>query len=104
MFAWPFLFTDRHDAYICNSTLPNKMTEIPTPAASAPKSRTAYILLAVFLGAYGVHNFYAGDKKAGLIKILVTFLTCFIGALPMWIWAIVEAINVKQDAQGVQFN
>ncbi len=80
------------------------MSDTPPPVASAPKSRTVYILLAVFLGAYGVHNFYAGDKKAGLIKILVTFLTCFIGAIPMWIWAIVDAINVKQDAQGVQFN
>jgi TM2 domain-containing membrane protein YozV len=80
------------------------MTETTPTAAGAPKSRTAYILLAVFLGAYGVHNFFAGDKKAGLIKILVTFLTCFIGALPMWIWAIVDAINVKKDANGVDFN
>jgi len=79
------------------------MTETP-PATTAPKSRTVYILLAVFLGAYGVHNFFAGDKKKGLIKILVTFLTCFIGALPMWIWAIVEAINDKKDANGVDFN
>jgi len=80
------------------------MTDTPPPVASAPKRRTAYVLLAVFLGAYGVHNFYAGDKKAGLIKLLVSLLTCFIGALPMWIWAIVDAVNVKQDAQGVQFN
>jgi TM2 domain-containing membrane protein YozV len=78
------------------------MTENTAP--SAPKSRTVYILLAVFLGAYGVHNFYAGDKKAGLIKLLVSLLTCFIGAIPMFIWAIVDAINVKQDAQGVKFN
>ena len=78
------------------------MTENTAP--SAPKSRTVYILLAVFLGAYGVHNFYAGDKKAGLIKLLVSLLTCFIGAIPMFIWAIVYAINVKQDAQGVKFN
>ena len=62
----------------------NTMTET-APTSTAPKSRTVYILLAVFLGAYGVHNFFAGDKKAGLIKLLVTFLTCFIGALPMGI-------------------
>jgi TM2 domain-containing membrane protein YozV len=78
------------------------MTENTAP--SAPKSRTVYILLAIFLGAYGVHNFYAGDKKAGLIKLLVSLLTCFIGAIPMFIWAIVDAVNVKKDAQGVQFN
>ena len=42
------------------------MTDTPPPvttptSTAAPKSRTAYILLAVFLGAYGIHNFYAGD-------------------------------------------
>ena len=80
----------------------------PSPATpnapTAPKSRTVYILLAVFLGAYGVHNVFAGDKKAGLIKLLVSLLTSFIGALPMWIWAIVDAVNVKKDANGVDFN
>jgi TM2 domain-containing membrane protein YozV len=80
------------------------MSDTPPAVASAPKSRTVYILLAIFFGAYGVHNFYAGDKKAGLIKLLVSLLTCFIGAIPMFIWAIVDAINVKQDANGVQFN
>ncbi|MEI6248704.1 MAG: TM2 domain-containing protein [Verrucomicrobiota bacterium] len=85
------------------------MTDTPPPvttpnSTAAPKSRTAYILLAVFLGAYGIHNFYAGDKKAGLIKVLVSLLTCFIGAIPMWIWAIVDAINVKKDVNGVDFN
>jgi TM2 domain-containing membrane protein YozV len=80
------------------------MSDTPPAIASAPKSRTVYILLAIFFGAYGVHNFYAGDKKAGLIKLLVSLLTCFIGAIPMFIWAIVDAVNVKQDANGVQFN
>jgi TM2 domain-containing membrane protein YozV len=80
------------------------MSDTPPPVASAPKSRTVFILFAVFFGHLGIHNFFAGDKKAGLIKVLVTVLTRFIGGIPMWIWAIVDAVNVKQDANGVQFN
>lgn len=80
------------------------MSDTPPPVADAPKSRTVYILLAVFLGHLGIHNFFAGDKKAGLIKVLVTVLTCGIGGIGTWIWAIVDAVNVKQDANGVQFN
>jgi len=80
------------------------MSDTPPSVASAPKSRTVYIVLAILLGSYGIHNFYAGDKKAGLIKLLVTILTCFIGGIPMFIWAIIDAINVKKDANGVDFN
>ena len=66
------------------------------------KDRVVYVLLAVFLGM-GIHNFYAGYNTRGLIQLLVTLLTCFIGGIPMWIWGIVEACTVEQDANGVRF-
>ncbi|MFZ9991864.1 MAG: TM2 domain-containing protein [Opitutales bacterium] len=82
------------------------MTDTPPPvaAAPAPKSKTAFIVLAILLGELGIHNFYIGNTKRGVIQLLVSVLTCFIGALPMWIWAVVEAFTVKKDAQGVDFN
>jgi hypothetical protein len=49
------------------------MTE-SAPTTAAPKSRTVYILLAVFLGAYGVHNFFAGDKKDASSSSVLFFL------------------------------
>lgn len=66
------------------------------------KDRVVYVLLAVFLGM-GIHNFYAGYNNRALIQLLVTLLTCFIGGIPMWIWGIVEACTVEQDANGVRF-
>ena len=66
---------------------------------TAAKSRTTYILLALFLGTLGVHNFFSGHTKHGVIK-LVLLVACGLGLLVNPIWSIVEMITVKQDAQG----
>jgi TM2 domain-containing membrane protein YozV len=65
----------------------------------APRTRLAYILLALFLGTLGVHNFYSGHTKHGVIK-LVLLVACGLGLIANPIWSIVEIITVKQDAQG----
>jgi len=67
--------------------------------STAPKTRLAYILLALFLGTLGIHNFYAGHTKHGVIK-LVMLVACGLGLIVNPIWSIVEIITVKQDAQG----
>jgi TM2 domain-containing membrane protein YozV len=72
--------------------------------STAPKSKVAFILLAVFLGHLGIHNFYLGNTKRAIIQLLVTLLTCGIGGIAMWIWAIIEAITVRKDLNGVDFN
>ena len=66
------------------------------------KDRVAYVLLAVLLG-FGIHNFYAGYNNRAIIQLLVSILTCGIGWIFMWIWGIVEACTVTQDANGVRF-
>jgi TM2 domain-containing membrane protein YozV len=78
------------------------MTET-TSTAGAPKSRTAYILLAWFLGIFGIHNFYSGHKKHGFIK-LGLLVACGLGLIVNPIWSIVEMITVTKDADGVNFN
>ena len=89
--------------------VPPPMHGNPTPAYqnSQAKDRVAYILLALFLGGLGIHNFYAGYNKTGLIQLLLVlpgaFLTCGISALVVSIWAIVEACTGTQDANGVRF-
>ena len=79
----------------------------PAPAAMdsyAPrKSRVVFVLLAIFLGAFGGHNFYAGYVKKAVIQLCITILSCFAGSLVSWIWAIVEACVVNQDDDGVAF-
>jgi TM2 domain-containing membrane protein YozV len=73
------------------------------PAYIPRRSRLTYILLGVFLGAFGGHNFYAGYIKRAIAQLLITVLTCFWGALISWIWAIVEICIVTQDDDGVAF-
>jgi TM2 domain-containing membrane protein YozV len=76
----------------------------PTVHAYTPRrSHLTYILLGVFLGAFGGHNFYAGYTKRGVMQLLLTVLSCFFGGVISWIWAIVEVLTVKQDNDGVAF-
>lgn len=67
------------------------------------KSRVVFVLLAVFLGAFGGHNFYAGYVKKGVIQLCITIFSCFFGALISWIWAIVEVCMLDRDNNGIAF-
>ena len=70
------------------------------------KSRLVYILLAIFLGCLGLHNFYANYKKRGITQLLLTvFLgwTGFIlGILAVWIF--IEIIITNKDGNGKPFS
>lgn len=68
-----------------------------------PKTRVIFVLLGIFLGVFGVHNFYAGYVKKGAIQLCVTLLSCFYAAVVSWIWAIIEICTVNKDAEGRQF-
>lgn len=93
----------------------------PDTAPVAQKSRRTYILLGIFLGGLGIHNFYAGRKKPARIQ-LVLWLFFFITFLQsgasgnaevallsqlvvwgVWIWAFIELFTVKKDGQGAPF-
>ncbi len=70
-----------------------------------PKSRVGYILLGLFLGGLGVHNFYAGYTGRAIAQLLITLLAGWL-VLPLlgvFIWIIVEVCTVSADAQGVPF-
>ncbi len=76
----------------------------PSPDRYTPrKSRVVFVLLAVFLGGFGGHNFYAGYIKKAVIQLCITVFSCFIGSFVSWIWAIVEACVVDRDDDGVAF-
>jgi TM2 domain-containing membrane protein YozV len=68
-----------------------------------PKSRTTYIVLGVFLGAFGAHNFYAGYTGRAVGQLCLSVLTLFYLAIASWIWAIVEICIVEKDSAGIQF-
>jgi TM2 domain-containing membrane protein YozV len=49
-------------------------------------------LLAIFLGCLGIHKFYMGQTQTGCVYILISVLTCGLGAWVMAIVGIVEGI------------
>jgi len=66
------------------------------------KSRITYILLAVFFGCLGVHNFYAGFSAQLLITLLIGWL--FIPLLAVGLWGLIEIFVINSDASGIPFN
>ncbi|HIY27094.1 MAG TPA: TM2 domain-containing protein [Candidatus Acutalibacter pullistercoris] len=76
------------------------------PPGYPQKSRMAAGILAILLGTYGVHSFYLGNTSRGLLQLLLTLLTCGIGALIMFIWGVVDGVRILDgriniDANGV---
>ena len=69
----------------------------------SPKKRTAYIVLGIFLGWVGAHNFYAGYTGRAVGQLCLTVLTLSYLGIVSWIWAIVEICIVDKDSTGLQF-
>ncbi len=70
--------------------------------AAAPKSKLVAGLLGIFLGSIGVHKFYLGDSKAGIIRIVVTVVTLGIGGIWGFIEGIMLLVNGGTDVDGVE--
>lgn len=69
------------------------------------KSKICAGLLAIFVGTFGVHNFYLGFKGKAITQLLVTVLSCGFGAPIIAVWALIEGImiltsNTYLDANG----
>jgi len=64
------------------------------------KSRSAYVILAILFGGLGIHNFYAGRGGCGVTQLLLSLFTCGLCTLPMYIWALFEALIVSRDGLG----
>ncbi len=72
------------------------------PPGYQQKEKLVAGLLGILIGGFGVHNFYLGNTTKGIIQIVVTFVTCGLGAL----WGLVEGImiltgSIDTDANGV---
>ena len=78
----------------------------PVVAGVQQKSKVVAGLLAIFLGALGIHNFYLGFTGKAVTQLLITVCTCGYGGLIIGIWALVEGImilsgSINKDARGV---
>ena len=82
----------------CGVRVKNSNTKNTDPNA---KSKMAAGLLGIFLGGWGIHNFYLGYTGKGIAQIFVTLFTCGFGA----IWGLIEGImiltgSINTDAEG----
>lgn len=80
----------------------------PEPEYST-KSKIAAGLLGIFLGCFGVHNFYLGNTGKAIGQLLLgtigAIVTCGLGAMAASVWGLVEGImilcgNISTDASG----
>lgn len=80
-----------------NATQPNQSLCTKCGAAlgsayAGAKNKLAAGLLAIILGSLGIHKFYLGYNKEGLIMLLVTLLTCGFGAMIISIVGLIEGV------------
>ncbi len=66
-------------------------------------TRTRYVALAVLLGPLGIHNFVAGYRFRGLIQLGLSVASLGLLSPVSAVWALVEAVVVKGDGDGVPF-
>jgi TM2 domain-containing membrane protein YozV len=68
----------------------------------ATKSRGVFIILGLFFGCLGIHNFYAGHNIRGAGQLIITILFgwLIIGFVISWFSALLEIILVKHDGDG----
>ena len=74
------------------------------------RTRGIYILLAIFIGTFGVHNFYIGRLSRGGWQVgvfLISFLAMeagqdigAFGVMGVVIWVITDIVNIHTDGDG----
>ncbi len=78
------------------------LTNSPVVNPAEQKSKLTAGLLGIFLGCFGVHNFYLGYTGKAIAQIALTVLCLGVGG----IWGFVEGImilvgSINKDAKGV---
>ncbi len=62
------------------------------------KKRVVYVLLAVFLGYFGIHNFYAGYTGRAIAQLILGLTV--IGLVVTGPWSLIEALVVNKLPDG----
>lgn len=85
----------------------NPSIQYPDVPTSGSKSKVTAGLLAIFLGALGVHRFYLGYKLVGAIMLIITVASLARLAPVTVLWGLVEGIliftgKMKKDKYGAE--
>lgn len=54
-------------------------------------------LLGILLGGFGIHKFYLGYTKAGIIQIIVTLITCGVGSIIGLIEGVLYLVKTDEE-------
>lgn len=93
-------------AYICvNCGCKTETTNVPNVNGANRKSKLAGGLLGIFLGMFGVHNFYLGYTGKAVAQLLISVCSLFILSGISSIWGLVEGVmilagNIAVDGKG----
>lgn len=94
----------------CGATVEGTSNTTRTEVITDPntKSKLGAGLLAIFVGALGVHNFYLGYNSKAIAQLLLTlvgWILCGLGPIAAVIWSFIEGImilagSIDKDADG----
>ena len=82
-----------------NNNYASAQNDVPT--GYNQRSKLAAALLALFLGAFGIHNFYLGYTNKAIIQLVLGILCC---GTVSGIWGFIEGIMILTESIRVDGN
>ena len=82
---------------------PTYVQPVPPLSNPARHSRLAAGLLSIFLGVFGIGNFYLGHTGKGMAQLMITligFFFFFLGPVISCIWSLIEGILILVSSPG----
>lgn len=79
----------------------------PYEVGPTPHQKMTAALLSIFLGAFGVGNFYLGRTGEGIAQLLLTcigFFFFFIGPMITFFWGLIEGILILSSSPGTYWH
>ena len=68
---------------------------------ASDKSKVVAGVLGILLGGFGVHRFYLGDMTGGLIRLVISVVTCGAGGIIGLIEGIIYITKSDSDFQKI---
>jgi len=77
-----------------NSVNPPQRSDDAFSAGPSGKSRGVAALLALILGTLGIHYFYLGKNTGGIVFLLVSLVTCGVGAVIIEVLCLITCVRM----------
>lgn len=83
--------------------------QVQPPFSTAQKSKVTALILVIFVGSLGVHNFYLGHTGKGIAQLSLTvigwitsfLLVGFLFLAIVGIWVLIELIQIATGSSGM---